>query len=217
MLAGTDSGGASRVALGVKGSSLILPYTPSLIELFKLFERLTLTLKSRTVLRSLPDKATCNFLLEWYFRKCHECAFHQPSVMQTASSLWETFGKQLKEPRRQDDLEEVSAILCKNNETSLPEYEDYQPWLESFTGTNLRWETLGSVFAAITNATLSLPERDAFFCTQRAPRSNRKEFSVEMKDCVQACITLSNYQDLINMQMVSLLVKNLILQTGMCS
>jgi hypothetical protein len=133
--------------------------------------------------------------------------------MKTASSLWTTFGRQLKEPRRQDDLEGLSAILCKNNETALPEYEDYQPWLESFTGTNLRWETLGSVFAALTTATLSLPERDAFFCTQRGPRSNRKEFAVEMKDCVQACVILSNYQDLINIQMVSLLVKNLILQT----
>ncbi|KAG0649512.1 hypothetical protein D0Z07_4338 [Hyphodiscus hymeniophilus] len=183
MLAGTDYRGSPRVALGVK------------------------------VLRSLPDKATCNFLLEWYFEKCHECAFHQPTVLKTGSSLWTTFGKQLKEPRRQDDLEGLSAILCKNNETALPDYEDYQPWLESFTGMNLRWETLGSVFAALTTATLSLPERDAFFCTQKGPRSNRNEFAVEMKDCVQACITLSNYQDLINIQMVSLLVKNLILQT----
>lgn len=135
MLAGTDYRGSPRVALGLK------------------------------VLRSLPDKATCNFLLEWYFEKCHECAFHQPSVMATASSLWSTFGKQLKEPRRLDDLEEISAIICKNNETALPEHEDYQPWFESFTGMNLRWESLGSVFAALTTATLSLPERDAFFCS----------------------------------------------------
>jgi hypothetical protein len=133
--------------------------------------------------------------------------------MATASSLWQTFGKQLSEPRRLDDLEEISTILCKNNETALPEYEDYQPWFESFTGMNLRWESLGSVFGALTTATLSLPERDAFFTTQRGARSNRKQFAVEMKDCVQACVTLSNYQDLINMQMVSLLVKNLILQT----
>lgn len=183
MLAGTDYRGSPRVALGVK------------------------------ILRSLPDKATCNFLLEWYFEKCHECTFHKPSVMATASSLWTTFGEQFKEPRRLDDLEEISAILCKNNETALPEYEDYEPWLDSFTGIKLRWESLGSVLGALTTATLSLPERDAFFCTQRGTRSNRKQFAVEMKDCVQACVTLSNYQDLINIQMVSLLVKNLILQT----
>lgn len=182
MLDGTDCRGPPRVALGVR------------------------------VLRTLPDKATCNFLLEWYFEKCHECSFHKPSVMGIASSLWAVFGKQLKKPRRLEDLEEISAILCKNNETALPTYEDYQSWLESFSGMNLRWETLGIMFASLTSALLSLPERDAFFCTQRGSRSNRKEFAVEMKDCVQACITLSNYQDLINLEMVSLLVKNLILQ-----
>lgn len=36
---------------------------------------------------------------------------------------------------------------------------------------------------------------------------------MEMKDCVQACVTLSNYMELINMQMVALLAKNMILQT----
>jgi hypothetical protein len=89
--------------------------------------------------------------------------------MATASSLWLTFGKQLKEPRRLDNLEEISAIICKNNETALPEHEDYQPWFDSFTGMNLRWETVGSVFAALTTALLSLPERDAFFCSTYYP------------------------------------------------
>lgn len=78
---------------------------------------------------------------------------------------------------------------------------------------NLRWESLGGVYGSLTTAILSLPERDAFFTTQRGDRRNRRNFSVELKDCVQACITLSNYMDLINPQMVNLLVKNLILQT----
>ena len=121
MLAGENHRGPPRVALGVK------------------------------ILRSIPDKATFNFLLEWYFEKCHECSFHKPSVMATASSLWATFGKQLKEPRRLDDLEEISNLLCKNNETALPEYEDYEPWLDSFTGLKMRWESLGSVLGALTD------------------------------------------------------------------
>jgi hypothetical protein len=166
MLADTDCRGSPRVSLGVK------------------------------VLRSLPDKTTCNFLLEWYFEKCNECSLHKPSVMHIASSLWAIFGRNLKEPRRLVDLEEVSAMTCKNNESAVPEYEDYQPWIESFTGKNLRWESLGIVFCALVSAILSLPERDAFFRTQRGTRSNRKEFAVEMKNCVQACITLSNFQDL---------------------
>ena len=165
------------------------------------------------VLRALPDHHTCKFLLEWYFENTHECTFHKPSLMTVATSVWNTYGKYLKEPRRLGDLEHISSQLCQNAETALPEFEDYDNWLASFCGTNLRWETLGAVFGALTSATLSLPERDAFFCTQRGQRKNRKHFAMEMKDCVQTCLTLSNYLDLINMQMVCLLAKNLILQT----
>ena len=165
------------------------------------------------VLRAFPDQHTCKFLLEWYFTNTHESAFHKPSVMAVASSIWGTLGNYLKEPRRVSDLEQASEMLCKNAETALPEFEDYDSWLASFCGENLRWEVVGMVFGAMTSATLALPERDAFFCTQRGQRTNRKYFAMEMKDCVQTCITLSNYMDLINMQMVSLLTKNLILQT----
>jgi hypothetical protein len=183
MLAGKEQRGSPRIALGVK------------------------------ILRALPDLGTCNFLLQWYAEKCHECAYPKQAVTAIANSVWSTFGQHLKEPRYAGDLEHVSTVLCKNAERALEEFEDYDKWLESISGTNLRWETLGSVFGALTTAVLSLPDRDAFFATQRGDRRIRRSFSVEMKDCVQACITLSNYMDLINVPMVSLLVKNLILQT----
>jgi hypothetical protein len=183
MLASNELRGSPRVALGVK------------------------------ILRSIPDQATCNFLMEWYFENSHECVLDKYAMMAIMTSLWTTYGKHLKEPRRTEDLEHMSAILCKNAEKPLEEAEDYEPWLASFTGTKLRWEILGGVLACLTSATLSLPERDAFFTTQRDARKDRKYFAVEMKDCVQVCITLSNYMDLLNLPMVALLAKNLILQT----
>ena len=183
MLASNELRGSPRVALGVK------------------------------ILRSLPDQATCNFLMEWYFENSHECVLDKHSMMAIVNSLWTTYGKFLKEPRRADDLENMSSVLCKNAEKPLEEFEDYDPWIASITGTKLRWEILGGVFACLTSATLSLPERDAFFSTQRDGRKDRKYFAVELKDCVQACITLSNYMDLLNLPMVALLAKNLILQT----
>ncbi|KAF4635056.1 hypothetical protein G7Y89_g3055 [Cudoniella acicularis] len=168
------------------------------------------------VLRALPDRHTCNFLLEWYYDKCHECVFHKHSVMSCSNSVWSTYGSFFKDPRKGEDLEHVSEVLCNNSKTVLEEpsgSDDYTKWLDSFCGDNLRWESLGIVYSALASATLSLPERDAFFTTQRGNRKDRKSFAVEMKDCVQACITLSNYMDLINLPMVALLTKNLILQT----
>ncbi|TAQ91053.1 hypothetical protein B7494_g587 [Chlorociboria aeruginascens] len=165
------------------------------------------------VLRQLPDRYTTNFLLEWHSEKCDETTFFKPAIKPFANSLWATFGTHLKEPRRSEDLEHISAAVCKNGETALEEFEDYEPWLASLSGTNLRWETIGTIFAVLSNALLSLPERDAFFSTQRGQRCNRRQFAVEMKDCVQACIVLSNYKDLLNLQMLALLVKNWALQT----
>jgi hypothetical protein len=166
------------------------------------------------VLRALPDHSTCKFLMDFYGKKFKECVFHKPSIMEFANSMWTIHAKQLEEPRRQQDLETFSRVLCTRSETSVCyESETYKSWLRVFSGENLRWESIGSIFAAIISAILSLPERDAFFCTQNGQRANRKNFAVEMKDCLQACITLASYMDNLNVLMVGLLAKNLILST----
>ncbi|RDL35717.1 Uncharacterized protein BP5553_06329 [Venustampulla echinocandica] len=168
------------------------------------------------VLRALPDKNTCNFLLERYYEKCHESAFLKHSAVSCAASVWTTFGSSLKEPRKREGLEHVSGILFKNSTTALQEPsgpDDYTKWLESFSGENLRWESLGIVFACIAGAVLSMSERDAFFTAQKGGRRDRISFAMDIKDCVQACVTLSNYNDLINTLMIALLAKNVTLQT----
>jgi hypothetical protein len=183
MLAGKEPRGSPRIALGAK------------------------------VLNALPDQHTCRFLLGWYLEKNHECSFPKEALIALANSLWTTYSRQLAEPRRPEELEAVSSILCKTAETALEEFEDYDRFFVACSGANLRWEVLGMMFAALTTAVLSLPERDPFFSSQRGDRRSRRNFSIELKDCVQACITLSNYMDLINIPMVALLLKNLILQT----
>lgn len=184
MLAGNDVRGSPRVALGAK------------------------------VIRQLPDQRTFNFLLDRYRAKIHECVLHKPSVIECAASIWTIYGKYLKEPRRQDDMEHISATLCKNGERPLEEVDDYAKWVASFSGTNMRWETLGGIFCALGHAILSFPERDPFFCRKQDQKSNRKMWASELKGCVQACVTLSNYGDLINAHMVALLAKNHLFQVS---
>lgn len=172
------------------------------------------------VLRSLPDKNTCNFLLEWYYEKCHECVGYTHVIMSCGKSVWQTYDSFLTE-RTSENMQHVSAILCENSKKILEEPTGsenlYARWLDSFCGSNMRWETIGLVFSGLAQATLSLPERDAFFCTQMGTRKDRKAFAVEMKECVQACITLSNWMDLINLPMVTLLSRNLVLQVSLFS
>lgn len=167
------------------------------------------------ILQQLPNQRTCDHLLKCYFNRMGECSPCTPrqTVVQIAHSLWSQWGKEFREPRHLEDIERVSTHLCKNSEHPLQEVEHYQPWLESITGVNMRWESVGLVFAALCQSVLSLSERDAFFTTQNGQRKDRKYFALELKDCIQACVTLSNYMDYINTVMVGLLTKNLILAT----
>jgi hypothetical protein len=166
------------------------------------------------LLRALPNQRTCKFLLDWYNERSYECVFHKPSVIAVANSIWETFGKEMREPRRKEDLEMISMELNKNTKRPMQDdFQTYESWLKSFSGPNLRWEILGSIFAVLTSAIICLPEKDGFFSTQNNPRNEKQRFAMEMKDCIQACITLSSYMDFINMQMVALLAKNLIIST----
>ena len=138
--------------------------------------------------------------------------YPQDIVLKVLDSMWTMFGKAL-EDKGAKELEDASLMLCKNAERSLEECEDYVDFVASVTGHNLRWEIVGQVYGALASSILSLPERDCFFDGQRGERRNRRNFSIEMKECVQSSVTLSNYMDLINLPMVALLIRNLILQT----
>ncbi|ESZ99122.1 hypothetical protein SBOR_0532 [Sclerotinia borealis F-4128] len=167
------------------------------------------------ILKQLPDQRTCDHLLKWYLATTAECTPYIPKQASAyiAHSVWITWGKEFREPRHLKDVERISTHLCKNSEHPLLEVDDYHSWLECITGANMRWEAVGLVFAALCKSVLSLPERDAFFTTQNGQRKDRKYFAMELKDCIQACITLSNYMDYINIVMVGLLTKNLIICT----
>ncbi|KAI9645623.1 hypothetical protein NHQ30_006365 [Ciborinia camelliae] len=185
MLPGNTFGGSPRIQFGIK------------------------------ILQQLPDQRTCDHLLKWYFEKKGHCNPYIPrqASVHIAHSLWSTWGKELSEPRHPEDIERISTHLCKNSEHPLQEVDDYEPWLECITGANMRWESVGLIFAALCQSVLSLSERDAFFTTQNGQRKDRKYFAMELKDCIQACITLSNYMDYINIVMVGLLTMNLIIST----
>ncbi|KAM3077180.1 hypothetical protein ACMFMG_003356 [Clarireedia jacksonii] len=138
------------------------------------------------ILRLLPDQKTCNFLMEWNFdRNCHAIPSRYV-IMTMAQSIWSMWGKELQEPRNTEDLERISAHLCKNSESPLQEVEDYEPWIAATTGANLRWEAVGLVFSAICFAVVGHSERDAFYTTQSGPRRDRRHFALELKDCVQS-------------------------------
>jgi hypothetical protein len=196
----------------LSSSSSLQPQTFLMLEPLDIIGSPRITLGTK-VLEALPDIATCLFLLERYYDKCHDCAYPKSCTVAVAEGLWRTHAQALAEPHESSEIEALSTLLCKNAERALDDFETYDSFLAASTGTNLRWEAVGNVYAALCTAIISLPDRDPFFAKQKGECKNRRNFSVKMKDCVQACITLSNYMELINVMMIALLVKNMILQT----
>jgi len=99
------------------------------------------------ILHKLPDQRTCSFLLTRYLESIQELVFSKFTTRLIAASLWSTYDKALREPRRTDALGRISATICKNAESPLSEVDDHEAWHASFLGTNLRWECLGLIFA----------------------------------------------------------------------
>lgn len=165
------------------------------------------------VLNQLPNQATCDRLFDLYASKALDKAFHKPTVICCISSLWSNFGQALRQPRKSKDLRDIAQLLTRNTMSVLQDTDDPDEWMASLTGRNLRWETIGILFSVLGGVLLACPDDDPFWSTQSGRRMHRKEFALEMKECVDECVKLSNQMDNINILMVSLLFKRIILES----
>lgn len=165
------------------------------------------------VLSQLPNQATCDRIFELYATKALEKSFHKPTIVSCHSSLWSNFGQALKQPRKAKDLREISQLFSKNTMSVLRDTDDPEFWLSSLSGRNLRWEMMGIIYCALGNVLLAISDDDSFWSTQSGRRMYRKEFAMEMKECVDECVNLSNQMDNINVLMVCLIYKRNILES----
>jgi hypothetical protein len=165
------------------------------------------------ILNQLPNQATCDRIMDIYVRKGLEWGFHKPTIICCMNSLWTHFGQALRQPRKSKDLREIAQLLSRNTMSVLRDTEDPDTWLTSLSGRNLRWEMLGIIFCILGKVLLVLPEDDSFWSSQSGRRMHRKDFTLEMKECVDECIKLSNQTDNINMLLVIVLFKRNILES----
>jgi hypothetical protein len=165
------------------------------------------------VLNQLPNQAICDRIFELYSSKLLEKSFHKPTIMCCHASLWSHYGQILRQPRKIKDLRELALLFNRNTMSVLQDTDDPEFWLQSLSGQNMRWEIMGIIFCTIGYVLLAIPEDDPLWASQTGRRTCRKQFAMEMKECVDDCINLSNQMFNINMLMVSLLFKRNILES----
>lgn len=101
------------------------------------------------------------------------------------------FSLELSPPRTPEKLTYIANILLKNEETPLPPApDDGIEYLNTFTGPNIRFESLGLIFVFFGRALFSLQDGDARFNLPELNGFNRKDIAWRMKKCVDTCLQM---------------------------
>ncbi|TDZ21161.1 hypothetical protein Cob_v006000 [Colletotrichum orbiculare MAFF 240422] len=100
------------------------------------------------VLRSVPGREAALKLFD--SRNSPSDAWFRPAVRRIIVSLYDTFPRHFgaAEPPSDAELTALARTICANTAKSLNEDGvDADEWIAQFTGLNLRWESLGIMFA----------------------------------------------------------------------
>lgn len=127
--------------------------------------------------------------------------------------LWATFGEQLSEPRTPEKLDAITEILFQNEENPLPQApSDGMKWLDTFTGSNLRFESLGLLFCFFGMAYHLLPDWHSLFEHPINKGRDRRQTAWRMSECADMCLKMCDCTETINELVVALLLNILVLE-----
>ncbi|KAK2594915.1 hypothetical protein QQS21_007363 [Conoideocrella luteorostrata] len=120
-------------------------------------------------------------------------------------STWDTFGSYLHNRGNVVALRELGSMICINTRRSLTEdHDDPLAWVESFSGSNLRWEAVGIMFICAAFAEFSA-----------SPSTDARSRIAQYTEYCSACITLANMGGSSSSLMLFLLYKRSVLHACM--
>ena len=170
---------------------------PSLAEVEEMTNRDQVA--SQLAVRVLQVIPTCDEIATASFRlRLHTNTNDQWMRMigeKLVATTWETFGPYLRDRTNITKLREFGGMICINTRRIIKEdQDDPQAWLESFSGSNLRWEAVGMIFLCAALGELSAS-------TSADPRRVVGRYT----EYCSSCITLANMGGSSGSLMLSLL------------
>ncbi|KAF5622012.1 hypothetical protein F25303_12195 [Fusarium sp. NRRL 25303] len=121
------------------------------------------------------------------------------------TSTWEAFGSHLSDRANTTKLREMGSRICINTRKTLREdQDDPTAWIQSFSGENLRWETVGVIFLYT-----ALSELTA------ASNEESKRIIRQCTEYCASCITLANMGGSSGTLMLFLMYKRSVLHAWM--
>ncbi|KAK2601669.1 hypothetical protein QQS21_004743 [Conoideocrella luteorostrata] len=158
------------------------------------------------ILRAIPDHETCTSLFKLHVNPNDSWCRLAAQIMN--ESIWITFGDVLEDMRTTANLRQMANILCRNSSTPLQEnYTDPIEWLRSFSGPNLRWESLGLLFCYWALGTISLPENAGLRDTEELRGSDGRRLLVKYMRAAGRCIDICKCGSTANSMLAILLYR----------
>lgn len=161
-------------------------------------------------LSRIPSQATCNTLFSRHINP--NDGWIRLAGESLSDSIFESFGAYLQ-TTRVANLEDVAHLICRNTSSFFKEESEPVKWINSFSGRNLRWESLGILFTYWSFGAISSPEHDLIYQLGTEVKRDRRQYMIEMKECATWCIALSSNVDRGNPLLVYLLYKHSLLET----
>lgn len=142
------------------------------------------------ILRSIPDRATCNWLFGHHMNPHY--GWWRLGAQVLNERLWTTYSGALEETRTTQRLIPVAKALCQNSSRLFREdFDNANDWLRSFSGPNLRWESLGLLFCYWALGTRSLTKdadlRDAEHLRGRDWLQMFLKYKLGASMCLEMC------------------------------
>ncbi|KAK1965230.1 fungal-specific transcription factor domain-containing protein [Colletotrichum sublineola] len=146
-----------------------------------------------TILRHVPDGETGLKLFETYSNPSD--GWIRLAAKRMIMSMYETFPQCFCASERPDDaqLAVLARTICSNTAKSVSDEEsDPEKWIAQFTGTNLRWESLGVMFVYWEMSARSLnPYRPDPHSHRQQPLDEGTRVVMQYRYCIGASIELT--------------------------
>ncbi|KAF7952871.1 hypothetical protein EAE96_006095 [Botrytis aclada] len=164
---------------------------------------------------NIPSLSSCNKLLERYHDLLEYSVLPEFMIKYLISSIFDTFGSILAEPRSKEKFIPFVETLLRNEETPLPSSpDDGIAWLDTFCGPKVRFESMGLFFCFIGRAYQSLVDGNPLFQEEETHGRNRRQASWRMNECADVMGKMCDCTDTVNEIVVAFRVSIHVLESS---
>jgi hypothetical protein len=165
-------------------------------------------------LLNIPSREVCEMLLA-NFDSIREPSLNPVMVSHCITNLWSTFEAELSGPREEEPMARIADVLFENEETPLaPSSDDPTEWMNTFTGSNIRFEMMGMLFCFFGLGFMSLQDWDPVFKATENDGRDRKQTAWRMKECAGVCLKMCDDSETVNYLVTALIQSLKRLETG---